>query len=110
MTKNQAIQSLERELFAMAQSLDDNHSDAIRARHKLAHAHRAACAFDEALVLFERNVAAGIRTYGPQNLITLRMRSSLANCLANASTSPTVFSPPYPVLWAGPIWIQWPAV
>ena len=81
MTKYQTTQSLEQQLLTLEQSLGEHHPDAIRARHKLAHAYRAANDFDEALVLFERNVAAGIRVYGPQNLFTLRMRSSLANCL-----------------------------
>ena len=75
MVRNQAIKPLELQLLTLEQSLGEHHPDAIRARHQLAHAYRAANDFVEALVLFERNVAAGIRVYGPQNLFTLRMRS-----------------------------------
>ena len=49
-------------------------------RHQLAHAYRADQRFEEALALFEENVAVCRRVFGDDHQVTLRRRSSLANC------------------------------
>ena len=71
---------LEASLISLEHSLGRDHSDTVRARHRLAHAQRAAKRFDEALKLFEGNVASCTQGLGLDHLTTLRRRSSLANC------------------------------
>jgi tetratricopeptide (TPR) repeat protein len=80
MSREQIIPALELGLARLEDSSGGDHPDAIRIRHQLAHAYRAAQRYDQAVALFGQNVTACARVYGPVHPITLRRRSSLANC------------------------------
>ena len=74
------IQRLEQLLASLERSQGGDPVEAVNVRHQLAHAYRAVKRFDEALVLFEKNVDVCREMFGEDHLVTLRKRSSLANC------------------------------
>ena len=79
--KRERIGRLEMLLAAMEGSESADPAEAVQVRHQLAHAYRANKRFDEALALFAENVAVCRRVFGDDHLVTLRKRSSQANCL-----------------------------
>ena len=74
------IQRLEQLMASLERSQGGDPVEAVNVRHQLAHAYRAVKRFDEALVLFEKNVDVCREMFGEDHLVTLRKRSSLANC------------------------------
>lgn len=74
------IQRRRQELDAAQASCGARHAAVLRARHRLAHAYRAARRYDAALRWFQAAAQDSATLYGDNDRRTLRYRSSLANC------------------------------